>query len=327
MVAIGPYTLRNPVVLAPMAGATDLPFRELAWELGAGLVVAEMTSVNPQLWSTRTSQLRRQRGAVRPRVVQIAGADPELIATAASLAVAAGAEIVDVNMGCPAKKVCNQAAGSALLRDEGLVARILRAAVAAVAAAVPVTVKIRTGWAPDQRNGVTIARIAEDSGVASIAVHGRTRACRFVGAVEYDTIAAIKAAIKIPVFANGDIGDAAQARAVLAYTGADGVLIGRAALGAPWLAGDIAAALAGMPVSIRSPAQVLDIVARHLTRMHAFYGAEQGVRIARKHGKAYLQNLGVSNTSIQAFNAHETPAGQLGCIEMLRAARVEAWAA
>ena len=251
MVAIGHYTLRNPVVLAPMAGITDLPFRELVWELGAGLVVAEMTSVNPQLWSTRTSLLRRERGAGRPRVVQIAGGDPQLVANAAALAAAAGAEIVDVNMGCPAKKVCNQAAGSALLRDEALVARILRAAVAAVT--VPVTVKIRTGWAPDQRNGVTIARIAQDAGVASIAVHGRTRACRFVGAVEYDTIAAIKAAVTIPVFANGDISSAAQARAVLAHTRADGVLIGRAALGAPWLPGDIAAALAGAPVLTRSP--------------------------------------------------------------------------
>jgi tRNA-dihydrouridine synthase B len=325
LVAIGPYTLRNPVVLAPMAGVTDVPFRELAWELGAGLVVAEMTSVNPQLWSTRTSQLRRERGAVRPRVVQIAGGDPQLVATAAALAAAAGAEIVDVNMGCPAKKVCNQAAGSALLRDEALVARILRAAVAAVT--VPVTVKIRTGWAPDQRNGVTIARIAQDAGVASIAVHGRTRACRFVGAVEYDTIAAIKAAVAIPVFANGDIGNAAQARAVLAYTGADGVLIGRAALGAPWLPGDIAVALGGAPVFSRSPAQVLDIVSRHLARMHAFYGAEQGVRIARKHGKAYLQSLGFSNTLIQTFNAHETPIGQLAYIDELRAVHAEAQAA
>jgi tRNA-dihydrouridine synthase B len=325
LVAIGPYTLRNPVVLAPMAGVTDLPFRELVWELGAGLVVAEMTSVNPQLWSTRTSLLRRERGAVRPRVVQIAGADPALVATAASLAAAAGAEIVDVNMGCPAKKVCNQAAGSALLRDEALVARILRAAVAAVN--VPVTVKIRTGWAPDQRNGVTIAKVAQDAGVASIAVHGRTRACRFVGAVEYDTIAAIKAAVTIPVFANGDIGSAAKARAVLAYTGADGVLIGRAALGAPWLPGDIAAALAGAPVSLRSPEQVLAIVSRHLARMHAFYGAQQGVRIARKHGKAYLQNLGISSVSIQAFNAHATPDGQLASIDGLRNAQTQARAA
>jgi len=325
LVAIGPHTLRNPVVLAPMAGVTDLPFRELVWELGAGLVVAEMTSVNPLLWSTRTSQLRRERGAIRPRVVQIAGGDPQLIATAAALAAAAGAEIVDVNMGCPAKKVCNQAAGSALLRDEALVARILRAAVGAVS--IPVTVKIRTGWAPDRRNGVTIARIAEDAGVASIAVHGRTRACRFIGAVEYETIAAIKAAVAIPVFANGDIGNAAHARAVLAYTGADGVLIGRAALGAPWLPGDIAAALAGAPVPDRTPAQVLEIVARHLSRMHVFYGAQQGVRIARKHGKAYLLGLGISTALIQSFNGRETPDGQLACIHGLAADHAEARAA
>jgi tRNA-dihydrouridine synthase B len=326
LVAIGPYRLRNPVVLAPMAGVTDLPFRELAWELGAGLVVAEMTSVNPQLWSTRTSRLRRESGAIRPRVVQIAGADPQLVAAAAAREAASGAEIIDVNMGCPAKKVCNQAAGSALLRDEALVARILRAAVAAVT--VPVTVKIRTGWSPEQRNGVAIARIAQDAGVASIAVHGRTRACRFVGDVEYDTIAAIKAAVAIPVFANGDIASVEQARHVLAYTGADGVLIGRAALGAPWLPGDIGAALGSAAVApVRSTAQVLAIVTNHLVRMHAFYGAEQGVRIARKHGKAYLQNLGFAGAVIHRFNTAQSPGDQLDCIARLEGNAMPALAA
>ena len=302
MVAIGRHTLRNCVVLAPMAGVTDVPFRELAWSLGAGLVVAEMTSVNPQLWDTRTSRLRRETVVgVRPRVVQIAGADPAWIAAAARREADAGADVVDVNMGCPAKKVCDRAAGSALLRDEALVERILRSAVDAVD--VPVTVKIRTGWSPDERNGVAIAKIAQDAGVASIAVHGRTRACRFVGDVEYDTIAAIKAAVAIPVFANGDIADAEQARRVLAYTHADGVLIGRAALGAPWLPGDIAEALAtGRAQRIRGAAEILPIVARHLAHLHAFYGDEQGVRVVRKHIKAYLQRLQLDVETIGRFN-------------------------
>jgi tRNA-dihydrouridine synthase B len=305
VVAIGRHTLRNCVVLAPMAGVTDVPFRELAWELGVGLVVAEMTSVNPQLWDTRTSRLRRETVVgLRPRVVQIAGADPAWIAAAARREADAGADIIDVNMGCPAKKVCSQAAGSALLRDEALVDRILRSAVNAVD--VPVTVKIRTGWAPEQRNGVVIARIAEAAGVASIAVHGRTRACRFVGNVEYDTIAAVKAAVSIAVFANGDIADVEQARRVLAYTRADGVLIGRAALGAPWLPGDIAEALAsGRAQRVRDAENVLAIAARHLARIHAFYGDEHGVRIARKHVKAYLQRAGVDAETVGRFNLLE----------------------
>ena len=315
MVAIGPHILRNPVVLAPMAGVTDVPFRELAWRLGAGLVVAEMTSANPDLWNTRTSRLRREATVgAWPRVVQIAGADPEWIAAAAQREVAAGADIIDVNMGCPAKKVCNQAAGSALLRDETLVARILGAAVAAVS--VPVTVKIRTGWSPEQRNGVTIARIAQDVGVSSIAVHGRTRACRFVGEVEYETIAAIKAAVRIPVFANGDITCVEDARRVLAQTGADGVLIGRAALGAPWLPGDVAATLAtGRLPHTRSVGEVVAVIVAHLLHMHEFYGGEQGVRIARKHVKAYLQRLHIDPTLVRVFNDRQTPEDQLRFFE------------
>ena len=301
-----------------MAGVTDVPFRELAWNLGAGLVVAEMTSANPLLWQTRTSRLRRETvvGA-RPRVVQIAGADPSWIAAAAKREADDGAEIIDVNMGCPAKKVCNQAAGSALLRDEALVARILQAAVEAVS--VPVTVKIRTGWSPEQRNGVAVARIAADVGVASIAVHGRTRACRFMGAAEYETIAAIKAAVRIPVFANGDITTVEQARRVLAHTGADGVLIGRAALGAPWLPGDVAEALSsGRPPRVRSQTEVLSIAVRHLAHIHDFYGTEQGVRIARKHAKAYLQGLAVDVSSIRAFNELEATERQLAFLNDLR---------
>jgi tRNA-dihydrouridine synthase B len=293
-----------------MAGITDVPFRELVWKLGAGLVVAEMTSANPELWNTRTSRLRREAlVGVRPRVVQIAGADPSWVAEAAQREADAGADIVDVNMGCPAKKVCNQAAGSALLRDETLVARILSAAVAAVS--VPVTVKIRTGWSPERRNGVAIARIAQDAGVASIAVHGRTRACRFVGDVEYETIAAIKAAVTIPVFANGDITCVDDARRVLAATGADGVLIGRAALGAPWLPGDVAEALAGRSPRARSTDEIFGIIVAHLLHMHAFYGEEHGVRMARKHVKAYLQRLQIDADRIRKFNALETACDQL----------------
>jgi len=326
VVAIGRHTLRNCVVLAPMAGVTDVPFRELAWSLGAGLVVAEMTSVNPQLWGTRTSRLRRETVVgVRPRVVQIAGGDPKWIAAAARREADAGADIIDVNMGCPAKKVCNRAAGSALLRDEALVDRILRSAVNAVD--VPVTVKIRTGWSPDRRNGVAVARIAEAAGVASIAVHGRTRACRFVGDVEYDTIAAIKAAVSIPVFANGDIGDVVQARRVLSYTNADGLLIGRAALGAPWLPGDIAESLAtGRAQRVRDSVDVLPIAARHLAQLHAFYGDEHGARIARRHVKAYLQRVDVAAAAIARFNALERADAQRRFVDDL-AARLQSRAA
>jgi len=317
VVAIGRHPLRNCIVLAPMAGVTDAPFRELAWNLGAGLVVAEMTSVNPLLWDTRTSRLRRETVVgVRPRVVQIAGADPEWIAVAARREADAGADIIDVNMGCPAKKGCNRAAGSALLRDEALVDRILRSAVHAVD--VPVTVKIRTGWSPDRRNGVAVARIAEAAGVASIAVHGRTRACRFVGDVEYDTIAAIKAAVSVPVFANGNIGDVGHARRVLAHTNADGLLIGRAALGAPWLPGDIADALAtGRPQRVRDAGDVLRIAARHLAQLHAFYGDEHGARIARKHVKAYLQRVDLDAETIARFNGLECGAAQRAFVDDL----------
>ncbi len=310
MVSIGPITLRNSIVLAPMAGVTDLPFRELAWELGAGLVVGEMTSANPNLWHTRLSVRRRTyTDGMGPRAVQIAGGDAAHLALAAQREEAAGADIIDINMGCPAKKVCDKAAGSSLLKDEALVAEILEAAVAAVQ--VPVTVKIRTGWSPDMRNGVRIARIAEQAGVVSIAVHGRTRACRFVGAVEYDTIAAIKAAVSIPVFANGDIVDLHSARAVLAHTAADGILIGRAALGAPWLPGDIARGLtSGVEVAPRSYTELLKIVSRHVARMHEFYGEDRAVGIVCKHVKRYMEQLGIARDSWHAFNQIETARAQ-----------------
>ncbi|TCO81635.1 tRNA-U20-dihydrouridine synthase [Plasticicumulans lactativorans] len=280
---IGPYALPAPVVLAPMAGVTDRPFRQLCRQLGAGLAVSEMVTADTRLWNTDKSRLRLDHsGEASPRSVQIAGADPAQLAAAARANVERGAEIIDINMGCPAKKVCNVAAGSALLQDEALVARILEAVVAAVA--VPVTLKIRTGWSPQQRNGVAIARLAEQAGIAALAVHGRTRACAFRGSAEYDTIRAIKAAVRIPVIANGDITSPAQARAVLEHTGADAVMIGRAAQGRPWLFAAIAHHLAsGGHLPEPSAAQVREWLLGHLAALYTFYGAERGVRIARKH--------------------------------------------
>ena len=310
---IGPYLLDNPVVLAPMAGVTDAPFRALCRRLGAGLVVSEMLIANSALWHTPKSQWRRIHGdEPAPRSVQIAGADPAMMAEAARLSVAAGAQIIDINMGCPAKKVCNRAAGSALLRDEELVGTILRTVIAAVE--VPVTLKIRTGWAPDARNGIAIARLAEDCGIAALAVHGRTRACRFVGAVEYDTIAAIKQAVQIPVIANGDITTPQQARAVLAHTGADAVMIGRAAQGNPWIFREIAHFLAtGEELPPPDAATVRGTVHQHLAALHAHYGDYMGVCIARKHVGWYLdQRAGWDRA---AFNAAGTPAEQHDLID------------
>ena len=279
----GTFVLPNPVVLAPMAGVTDRPFRLLCRRLGTGLTVSEMVTSDPRL-RTSSKTLRRidHTGEPAPRSVQIAGADPEHLAETARFNVDRGADIIDINMGCPAKKVCNAAAGSALLSDEALVARILERVVAAVD--VPVTVKIRTGPSPERRNAVRIARIAEASGVAAIAVHGRTRQCAFKGTVEYDSIRSVKRSVSIPVIANGDITNLGQARRVLACTGADAVMIGRAAQGNPWLPGAVAAYLrsgtmAGPP-SIEERANVL---LEHLRALHAFYGETVGVRVARKH--------------------------------------------
>jgi tRNA-dihydrouridine synthase B len=282
-VFIGPYRLDGHALLAPMAGVTDLPFRRLCRTLGAALAAGEMTSADPRLWDTEQSRRRRDHtDEPEPRVVQIAGGDAASMADAARRNVDAGAQIVDVNMGCPAKKVCNKDAGSALLRDEAGVALILDATVRAVAP-VPVTLKIRTGWAPDQRNAVAIARIAEAAGVRALAVHGRTRACRFEGTAEYATIAAVKQAVSIPVFANGDIDSPAKALDVLRATGADGVMIGRAAQGRPWIFREIAALLAGSPATAPTTAEVRDIMLGHLRDLYEFYGAGPGVRIARKH--------------------------------------------
>ena len=289
----GAFSLPNQVVLAPMAGVTDRPFRQLCRRLGAGLTVSEMVTSDPRLRATPKT-LRRidHQGEPAPRSVQIAGADPAYLADAARFNVAHGADVIDINMGCPAKKVCNAAAGSALLSDEALVARILDRVVATVD--VPVTLKIRTGPAPDRRNAVRIARIAESAGIAAIAVHGRTRQCAFKGAVEYDSIRAVKRAVSIPVIANGDITSPGQARRVLDYTGADAVMIGRAAQGNPWLPGIIAAYLrSGVKIGPPDVQEQGDVLIGHLRALHGFYGESTGVRVARKHlswhCKAYPQ--------------------------------------
>ena len=288
---IGPYTLPNALILAPMAGVTDQPFRQLCKRMGAGLVVSEMVTSDVRLWNTRKSSLRMMHsGDPEPRSVQIAGGDPEMLAEAARRNVEMGAQIIDINMGCPAKKVCTKAAGSALLKDEQLVREILQAVVAAVD--VPVTLKIRTGWDREHKNGISVARIAEDSGIVALAVHGRTRADLYRGEAEYETIAAIKQAVSIPVLANGDIDSAEKAKAVLAATGADGLLIGRAAQGRPWIFREIEHFLrTGEHLPAPSLYEVERILLEHLAALHAFYGDVMGVRIARKHVSWYLATL------------------------------------
>jgi tRNA-dihydrouridine synthase B len=285
-----------------MAGVTDRPFRELCRRFGAGLAVSEMLISDADFWQTRKSQLRMDHtGEPGPISVQIAGSDPQLLADAARRSVDLGAQIIDINMGCPAKKVCKRAAGSALLRDEKLVEDILRTVVGAVN--VPVTLKIRTGWSPEERNGVRIARIAEASGIQLLAVHGRTKACRFEGAVEYDTIAAIRAAIGIPLLANGDITTPQQAKFVRDYTGADGVMIGRAAQGRPWLCGQIARFLQdGTLLPEPDRATQAQVMLDHLQALHDFYGETMGPRIARKHIGWYLANDRGGAALLQQFN-------------------------
>ncbi|RUO63504.1 tRNA dihydrouridine synthase DusB [Pseudidiomarina insulisalsae] len=286
---IGPYQLDNPVILAPMAGVTDLPFRQLCNELGAGLAVSEMLSSNPRVWQTQKSQ-KRMGHADEPgiKAVQIAGCEPELMAAAAQHNVANGAQIIDINMGCPAKKVNKKMAGSALLQYPELVQEILHAVVSAVE--VPVTLKIRTGWDTANRNGVAIARLAEQAGIQSLAVHGRTRACMYKGEAEYDTIRAIKQAVSIPVVANGDICTPQKAEEVLDYTGADAIMIGRGAQGNPCLFREIAHYLAtGEQLAKPDNAEVSRVVLQHVARLHQHYGEFTGVRIARKHVGWYLQ--------------------------------------
>ena len=280
---IGPHTISPNIILAPMAGVTDKPFRMLCKKMGAGLCVSEMTISDPKFWRTSKSLHRMDHAdETAPISVQIAGTDPKQLAEAAQFNVDHGAQIIDINMGCPAKKVCNVLAGSALMRDEALVAQILTAAVSAVT--VPVTLKIRTGWSPDSRNAIAIARIAEDCGIQSLAVHGRTRQDFYTGAAEYDTIAAVKQAVRIPVVANGDISDPHKAKFVLDYTGADAVMIGRAAQGRPWIFGHIRHFLETGELLPEPPvAFIAETLLGHLRQLHEFYGELQGVRIARKH--------------------------------------------
>jgi tRNA-dihydrouridine synthase B len=310
-VLIGPHKIDPPLVLAPMAGVTDKPFRLLCKRLGAGYAVSEMTSSDPRLWRTRKSVQRLDHaGEPAPIGVQIAGAEPQALAAAARHAVDNGAEIVDINMGCPAKKVCNAWAGSALLRDEALVERIVRAVVAAVD--VPVTLKIRTGWDANNRNGVRVARIAEDAGVRALAVHGRTRDMLYTGAAEYETIAAIKHAVRIPVMANGDVTSPQTAREVLAATGADALMIGRAAQGRPWIFREIAQFLAtGEVVSPPSVADVRDTLLEHVRALHDFYGETAGVRIARKHLGWYAKDRPDNAAFRAVVNRAETAEEQL----------------
>jgi tRNA-dihydrouridine synthase B len=306
---IGPYLIDPPLGLAPMAGVTDKPFRLLCKRLGAGLATTEMTTSDPRLWTTRKSIKRMDHaGEPEPVSVQIAGYDPAMLADAARYNADQGAQIIDINMGCPAKKVCNVYAGSALLQDEPLVARILASVVAAVD--VPVTLKIRTGWNRDNRNGVRIAHIAQDSGIAALAVHGRTRADLYEGEAEYETIAAIKQAVSIPVWANGDVDTPQKARAVLDHTGCDGLLIGRAAQGRPWIFREIAHYLAtGELLAPPGADEVCAILCGHLEALYAFYGEQAGVRIARKHlgwyAKDRAENAAFRAVVNRAESAHE----------------------
>ena len=293
-----------------MAGVTDQPFRQLCRRLGAGLVVSEMVTSDVSLWNTRKSSLRMiHSGDAEPRSVQIAGGDPQMLAEAARRNVEMGAQIIDINMGCPAKKVCNKAAGSALMKDEQLVSAILQAVVAAVD--VPVTLKIRTGWDRANQNGLNIAKIAEQSGISALAVHGRTRADLYTGEAEYDTIAAIKQAVTLPVFANGDIDSPHKARQVLDATGADGLLIGRAAQGRPWIFREIAHYLeTGTQLPAPSLLEVEGILLEHLAALHTFYGDVMGVRIARKHVGWYLATLPGAREFRAQFNRLESTDAQ-----------------
>jgi len=280
---IGPYKLKNNLFVAPMAGVTDRPFRQLCRRLGAGMAVSEMVSSNSLLWGSKKTLRRADHGGEdEPRSVQILGADPDMMAQAAKYNVDQGAQIIDINMGCPAKKICKVAAGSALLKNEPLVQRILEGVVKAVD--VPITLKIRTGWDKENRNGVAIARIAEDIGIQALAVHGRTRACAYKGDAEYDTIAAIKASVSIPVVANGDITSPEKAKYVLDYTGADGVMIGRAAQGRPWIFREIQHFLeTGEHLAEPSLEEIRATLLDHVNNLYEFYGEYTGVRVARKH--------------------------------------------
>ncbi|MGO4550616.1 tRNA dihydrouridine synthase DusB [Lysobacter sp. 2RAF19] len=308
---IGPHSIAPKVILAPMAGVTDKPFRVLCKQLGAGLCVSEMTTSDPRFWKTSKSLHRMDHdGEPAPISVQLAGTVPAVMAEAARYNVDHGAQIIDINMGCPAKKVCSAWAGSALMRDEGLVARILEAVVQAVD--VPVTLKIRTGWAADARNAPVIARIAQESGIAALAVHGRTRDQQYGGVAEYDTIGEIKAMLSIPVVANGDIDSPQKAAFVLAQTGCDAVMVGRAAQGRPWIFREIAHYLAtGETLAPPSLVEVRDVLLGHLEALHAFYGELSGVRIARKHLGWYAKDRPENNAFRHVVNRAESAQMQI----------------
>ncbi|MCH8505868.1 MAG: tRNA dihydrouridine synthase DusB [Ectothiorhodospiraceae bacterium] len=312
---IGGYVLPNNLALAPMAGVTDRPFRMLCKSLGAGMAASEMVASNPALRNSRKSRLKAEHsGEPEPRIIQIAGAEPAWMEDAARYNVANGAQIIDINMGCPAKKVCNKAAGSALLSDEGLVREILQATVQAVD--VPVTLKIRTGPAPDRRNGVRIAEMAQTLGIQALAVHGRTRADAYRGQAEYDTIRAICSSVSIPVLANGDIRTPEEAARVLAYTGAAGVMIGRAAQGRPWLFREIAHYLdTGRHLPAPSVQEIRDIMLAHLRELHRFYGEIQGMRVARKHIGWYLAEQPAGERTRRQLVRVERAAEQLALTE------------
>lgn len=312
---IGPYTLPNPLIVAPMAGVTDRPFRLLCRNMGAGLAVSEMVIADSKLWHTRKSRTRmNHEGEPEPRSVQIAGGDPEMLANAAKLNAEYGAQIIDINMGCPAKKVCNKAAGSALMKDENLVREILEAVVGAVD--IPVTLKMRTGWDREHRNAPLIARMAEDAGIQALAVHGRTRKDAYKGDAEYDTIADVKSRVSIPVFANGDITSPEKAKQVLQHTGADGLLIGRAAQGRPWIFREILHYLeTGKHLPAPPLAEVEQILTQHLDALHQFYGDFMGVRIARKHVGWYLQSHDESKQFRKRFNALDEATEQRDSIQ------------
>lgn len=315
LLSIGPYRIEPATVLAPMAGISDKPFRELCRSYGAGLAVSEMVTSDTRLWSSRKSSTRLDRaGESGIRSVQIVGADPIDMAKAAQQCQAQGAQIVDINMGCPAKKVCKQAAGSALMRDEAKVANILQSVVNAVS--IPVTLKMRTGWDTDHRNAPAIARMAQDIGIAALTVHGRSRACRFNGTAEYDTIAEVVQAVSIPVIANGDIDSAHKAKQVLNHTQADGIMIGRAAQGRPWLFAQIDAYLSrGQPLPEPSCETIKAVLMSHIKALHQFYGDYMGVRIARKHAGWYAQNFANGAVLRTHFNRIQSAQEQIDCIE------------
>ena len=314
---IGPYTLENKTIAAPMAGVTDRPFRQLCKKMGAAMAVSEMVTSDPRLYGTEKTQRRtNHEGEVQPVSAQIAGADPRMLAEAARHNEGTGARIIDINMGCPAKKVCNVQAGSALLKDEALVGQIVNAVVQAVQ--VPVTLKIRTGWDRQSKNAVRIAKIAESAGVKALTVHGRTRACGFSGEAEYDTIAAVKLSVNIPVIANGDIASPEKARAVLLATQADAVMIGRAAQGRPWIFREINHYLdTGRPLAAPAPEEIRNVLTHHLEELYAFYGEHTGVRVARKHIGWYTKTLpGVEKFRLR-INEKETGTEQLAEVNRL----------